>query len=254
VSHWFAFDFDGVVCDSARETALTAWRAARDLWPDRIAAAPRADDLARFARLRPVIETGYENVALVGLLARGATDDAVLAGFQALCEGFIADEGLDRQDLRRRFGAARDAWLDADVESWLDAQGFFPGVVDAINALAAPCCIITTKEDRFTRVLVERAGLDVPAERVYALESFESRGKGSVLQDLAREHPGARLHFFEDRLATLERVHGLPGVDLYLVDWGYNTAPERERARADPRIRLLDVDGFTALLAAAGPG
>lgn len=251
MEHFFAFDFDGVICDSARETAMTAWRAAHGLWPDSIGPQANEEDLARFCRLRPVIETGYENVLLVGLVARGVDDDAILGDFQRLRDALMGAEGLDRADLRRRFGQARDAWLGGDPESWLDAQGFFPGVVAAINALDAPRCIITTKEERFTRVLVARAGLRVPVDRIYALESFEGGGKDSVLVRLSRERPGARVHFFEDRYETLDRTRGVPGARLYLVDWGYNTAAERARASADPDIQVLDLDGFKALLATA---
>lgn len=251
MADFLAFDFDGVVCDSARETALTAWRAAHGLWPDRVAAEPDAGALARFVRLRPVIETGYENLALVLLVVRGVDDDEVLRHFDRLCDALLRDEGLDRAVLRRRFGAARDEWLDTDVESWLAAQGFYPGVVDAINAARAPCCIVTTKEERFTRVLVERAGLDVPPDRIYALESFEGAGKGRVLDALALEHPRLQLHFFEDRLATLERVGERPRLRRYLADWGYNTEAERARARADPGIEVLDAAGFSRVVAAA---
>ncbi len=38
---------------------------------------------------------------------------------------------------------------------------------------------------------------------------------------------------------------------LYLVDWGYNTAKERQRAAANPRIQLLDVAQFADLLTGA---
>lgn len=251
VPAWFAFDFDGVICDSAHETGLTAWRAAHGLWPDRIPARPTPDFVARFVRLRPVIETGYENVALVALLVAGHDDESILGDFPRLCETLIGAEGLNRAELRRRFGAARDAWLASDPQGWLRAQGFFPGVVEAINALDAPRCIITTKEERFTRALVERAGLRIEPERVYALEAFEGAGKRSVLEALARERPGAPLNFFEDRYPTLDRLRDLPDARLYLVDWGYNTPEERARARADARIEVLDVDGFRATLAAA---
>lgn len=253
VPAWFAFDFDGVICDSAQETGLTAWRAAHALWPDRVPARPTPDFLARFPRLRPVIETGYENVALVALLAAGHDDRSILDDFPRLCRAWMESEGLDRAELRRRFGAARDAWLASDPEGWLQAQGFFPGVVEAINALDAPRCIITTKEERFTRPLVEHAGLRIEPGRVYALEAFEGAGKRSVLEALAREQPGARLHFFEDRYPTLDRLRDLPDARLYLADWGYNTPEERARARADARIEVLDIDGFRAALAAAAP-
>jgi hypothetical protein len=38
---------------------------------------------------------------------------------------------------------------------------------------------------------------------------------------------------------------------LYLVDWGYNTMPERTAAAAHPKITVIAVDGFKRLLHAA---
>ena len=248
---YLAFDFDGVICNSAGETGRTAWRAAHGLWPDQMPAEPTADFLRRFPGLRPVIETGFENVPLVGLVVRGVSDEDILEDFPALCESLIEAESLDRDELRARFGAARDAWIESDLEGWLDAQGFYPGVVEAVNAMSALRCVITTKEDRFTRLLVERAGLDVPPERIYALEAFEGAGKRSVLESLAEEFPEAKLHFFEDRYSTLDRIRDLGRTDLYLVDWGYNTPAERERAGADSRIEVLDRVGFETVLAGA---
>ena len=34
---------------------------------------------------------------------------------------------------------------------------------------------------------------------------------------------------------------------LYLVDWGYNTQPERDAAAQNPRIHVVDQDHFTQL-------
>jgi hypothetical protein len=34
---------------------------------------------------------------------------------------------------------------------------------------------------------------------------------------------------------------------LYLVDWGYNTKPERERAESDDRIQVISIKEFEAL-------
>lgn len=38
---------------------------------------------------------------------------------------------------------------------------------------------------------------------------------------------------------------------LYLVDWGYNTMPERTAAAANPKITVINVDGFKRLLHAS---
>ena len=250
--NYFAFDFDGVICNSAGETGRTAWRAAHEFWPGLVPATPTPEFIEQFPRLRPVIETGYENVSVVGLYARGVEEADMLENFQEMAADLIAKDHLDAEEMRASFGKARDAWIAEDLESWLAAQGFYPGVVEAINAMSAPRCIITTKEDRFTRVLVERAGLQVDSERIYALESFEKGGKRSVLASLAEEFPHAQLHFFEDRFVTLDKIRDMEALKLYLVDWGYNTEKERARAADDTQIKVLNPNTFEALLSASG--
>lgn len=38
---------------------------------------------------------------------------------------------------------------------------------------------------------------------------------------------------------------------LYLVDWGYNTPAERADAAAQPRVEVIDVKQFRALMDAS---
>lgn len=49
----------------------------------------------------------------------------------------------------------------------------------------------------------------------------------------------------------LQQVTKAPGAEawqLYLVDWGYNTPAERQAAAADPRITVVDLQGFQKLM------
>jgi hypothetical protein len=72
------------------------------------------------------------------------------------------------------------------------------------------------------------------------------------LRALIAEYTAARgrrpaLWFVEDRLETLEHVtthSDLDDVKLFLAAWGYNTAAARAKARADGRVRLLELDRF----------
>ena len=53
------------------------------------------------------------------------------------------------------------------------------------------------------------------------------------------------------KLSTLEKVAAdelMNKWNLYLVDWGYNTAEERERARKNPRIEVIGVERFRELI------
>ena len=58
----WAFDFDGVVCDSVGESSLSAWRAAAIKWPE-IFTTPEAEAqqervIEGMRAVRPVVETG----------------------------------------------------------------------------------------------------------------------------------------------------------------------------------------------------
>ena len=58
----WAFDFDGVVCDSVGESSLSAWRAAAVQWPD-VFRTPEAEAqqervVEGMRAVRPVVETG----------------------------------------------------------------------------------------------------------------------------------------------------------------------------------------------------
>ena len=55
----------------------------------------------------------------------------------------------------------------------------------------------------------------------------------------------------EDRFDTLTNVCKLSELDqvqLYLVDWGYNTEEQRNKAKAHKRIKLIGPEHFIQLL------
>uniref|UniRef100_A0A8R7QWC4 Uncharacterized protein n=1 Tax=Triticum urartu TaxID=4572 RepID=A0A8R7QWC4_TRIUA len=67
----YALDFDGVFCDSCGESSLSAVKAAKVRWPwvfEQVDAALEEWIVEQMHTLRPVIETGYENLLLVRLL------------------------------------------------------------------------------------------------------------------------------------------------------------------------------------------
>lgn len=250
-----ALDFDGVLCDSAGETGDTGWRAAAELWPEAMPAAPPPGYLERFRRLRPVVETGYESMLVARLLVEGAAEARILGEFRELAAALAARHGLDRAALVRRFGGLRDRRLREDFAGWLGLHGFYPGVVAAVNAWVAAghvVAVITTKETRFARALCEYGGLRVDPALVYGLEAGKKAG---VLRELLARHPGAAAHFVEDRLDTLLAIAAEPdfaALCLHFAEWGYVTAAMRAAAARDPRLRYLRLADFPALAGVLG--
>ena len=256
--HVWALDFDGVACDSVGESATSAWDAAAGLWPELFAGddarAKKDSVLASMRAVRPVIETGYENLVQVRCLLEGVSVDAILEDWPTLLKSKMGAWALERADLVARFGTTRDAWMERDLEGWLGANGMYEGVPAVLKACQSTqeAYVVTTKQARFTAALLTDAGVPFADERIFS-QTVSGRPKGEVLSMLAGRHPGAAgYHFVEDKLSTLEAVAkdaGLAEWRLYLVDWGYNTPAERARASASSRIQVMSVADLAAAVA-----
>ncbi|GBF95946.1 hypothetical protein Rsub_08069 [Raphidocelis subcapitata] len=260
-----ALDFDGVVCDSVGESSLSAFKAAALKWPE-IFATPEAEAakprlVEQMRAVRPVVETGYENVVQIRALYEGTGVEEMLAGWHAgMLAGMMERWQLDRGELVTLFGRVRDEWIAADLPGWLAPNRIYPGVADAVKASLAggdEVYVVTTKQARFTHTLLrDMAGVDLPADRIHST-TVSGEPKSRVLARLAAQHAGAGGYVFvEDKYSTLEKVIAAPETagkwDLYLVDWGYNTPDERAAAAASPNIRLIGVGEFAKLMAGGG--
>jgi hypothetical protein len=92
-------------------------------------------------------------------------------------------------------------------------------------------------------------GITIPEEDMFST-TVSGIPKTEVLRTLGAEGKPRKI-FVEDKLSTLEKVCKASDLDdweLYLVDWGYNTPAERERAAANPRIDVIGVEEFISLL------
>ena len=253
----WALDFDGVVCDSCGESALSAWKAATELWPDFFttpdALAKKQQVVEDMRAVRPVVETGYENVVQVRCLLEGVTPADMLKNWSTMLPEYMSKWDLDRSSLVELFGKTRDDWIAADLDGWLAPNRIYPGVAEAMDQLMVEheVYIVTTKQARFTEMILERmAFIDFPSDRIYS-QTVSGRPKTEVLQMLQERHPGTRYHFVEDKYSTLKKVEKDPALDawnLYLVDWGYNVQAERDDATASDRINMVDIAQFRSVI------
>ncbi|KFM28808.1 hypothetical protein F751_6329 [Auxenochlorella protothecoides] len=260
----WALDFDGVVCDSVGESAIAAWKASAQYWPEMFArpevVARRQEIIDQLKVVRPVVETGYENLVLVRCLLAGVDPQAILKDWHKLLGEHMQLWGLDRsevQDLKARgllaaFGGMRDQMMQEDLAAWIDMNDIYPGVAESVRRLVADheAYIVTTKQARFAEAILHRlAGVDLPPERIFS-QAETGAPKSEILHLLEERHPGTQYHFVEDKALTLHKASAMPQLahwNLYLVDWGYNTQEEREVVRRQDRIKLISLDDFHAL-------
>ncbi len=243
-----ALDFDGVLCNGLREYFQTTWRTYCQIWQPADTAPP--ENLAPiFYRLRPVIETGWEMPVLIRALLQGRGEEEILQQWQAIAREIITAEGLNSKEIADKLDKTRDNWISTNLDEWLSLHEFYPGVIERLRgAISSPTkpAIVTTKEGRFARQLLEQQGIELPADSIIGKES--KRPKHQTLRELlAASGEGTCIWFIEDRMKTLLSVKQQPDlqeVKLFLADWGYNTEKERESVAEHPPIQLLSLSQF----------
>lgn len=252
-----ALDFDGVLCDGLLEYFQTSWRTYAQLWkPD--SQTPPTDLASQFYRLRPVVEIGWEMPVLLRALVLGISEEKIVQDWPKVAQSLIETEKFDSADIGKRVDAVRDEWIATDLESWLGLHRFYPGVIERLSKTLGAAqasssetltqlFIVTTKEGRFVKQLLQQQGIELPEERIIGKEC--KRPKHQTLRQLLEMFPGeaTTLWFVEDRLKTLQSVQQQPDltdVRLYLADWGYNTTAHQEVARNEPKIQLLSLAEF----------
>jgi len=195
---------------------------------------------------------------VVRSLLQGISEADILANWGTLAKQQIEREGLNPADLSAAVDGSRDEWIAADLDTWLAQHRFYPGVVARLAQILqsdTAVYIISTKESRFIRQLLAQQGVDFPGDRLIGKEIRQP--KAQTLRDLIQQHTHDGtppvVWFVEDRLKTLQTIQPQPdlaGVTLFLADWGYNTAAERDTAQQDPQIHLISLAQF----AGAFPG
>jgi phosphoglycolate phosphatase-like HAD superfamily hydrolase len=252
-----ALDFDGVLCDGMLEYFQTSWRTYCQIWKPENQTPP--DDLApSFYRLRPVVEVGWEMPVLLRALLLGNLEEKILQDWPTVAQAVISSENLDAADIGKKLDAIRDEWIKTDLDSWLSLHRFYPGVIERLyqiisdsksSTVTTPTqlFIVTTKEGRFVKQLLQQQAIQLPENRIIGKEC--KRPKHQTLRQLiaAISSENVRLWFVEDRLKTLQSVQeqtDLKNVKLYLADWGYNTKSQQELVLDHPRIQLLSLATF----------
>lgn len=242
----YALDFDGVICDSALETGISAWKAAIQIWDDFPTALPTTDQSEQFRQIRLVMGTGYEAILIVRLLNNGESVADIMADYQAKTQKIIDDSGLTIEALKTLFGETRDQWIRDDLDSWVEMNPLFPGIKEKLQNLSEKGLwyIITTKQERFVKQILQANQIELAEDRIFGLD--RNMSKLDVLTDLVNKHTQQQIYFVEDMLPTLYKIIkniSLDRVKLFLALWGYNT--EQDKLDAEKvAIELINLDRF----------
>ena len=241
----YALDFDGVICDSAVETALTGWKGASSIWDDMPKVVPQVM-IENFRLIRPIIETGYEAILTMRLLYMEETVEAIYSDYGNKIQGLLQDTQITVDELKKLFGETRDVWIANDLADWINMNPLFDGVAAKLQKLGAQFSwyVVTTKQERFVQQILKANMIELADERIFGLD--RNMSKVEVLKGLLKTHPNETICFVEDRLPTLLNVlknDGLASVKLIFALWGYNTDEDKALA-AGQDFTLQQLEGF----------
>ncbi|GAB4263032.1 MAG: HAD family hydrolase [Methylomicrobium sp.] len=243
----YALDFDGVICDSAVETAMTGWKAACRLWPDMSEASLSKASIDCFRRVRPAIETGYEAIIAMRLIHLGISDHDICVGLEGHKQRVLDELDIAVDDLKRLFGEVRDRWIHEALDEWLAVNPLFDGIAEKLRNLTdarQSWWVVTTKQERFVRQILNANRITLSDDRIFGLD--RNKSKERILLDLVERQPEGQFVFVEDRLPTLINISRNPALEsirLQLADWGYNTEQDRLDA-VKQGIELIGLDDF----------
>ena len=231
----YALDFDGVICDSALETGISAWKAAAKIWDDFLTPLPPDYVSDQFRQIRPIMGTGYEAILIVRLLNNGETVDAIMQAYAYKTQQVMDASNLTVDGLKVLFGETRDEWIEQDLDQWIEMNPLFLNIAKKLQNLSEQGVwyIITTKQERFVAKILQANHVQLPPERIFGLD--RKMTKEAVLVDLLNKHQGQQLYFVEDMLPTLSRIVNnkqLTAVKLFFALWGFNTEQDKADAKA----------------------
>ncbi|MDQ7089754.1 MAG: HAD family hydrolase [Methylococcales bacterium] len=245
---FYALDFDGVICDSAVETAITGWKAALTLWNGFNTPLPSENIIEQFRCIRPLMETGYEAILIIYLLHQGNEVDSLLLTYDEKIQQAHQASNKNIAALKQLFGEIRDQWIHHDVDDWVQMNPLFSNVAKKLHALneqQIPWVVVTTKQERFVAQILKASGVELATDKIFGLDRKMS--KEAILTELLANYPRYEFHFIEDRLPALVNVLANPqlnAVTLLFATWGYNTAEDKQQASLQSRIRLIDLPDF----------
>ncbi|BAQ64178.1 HAD family hydrolase [Geminocystis sp. NIES-3709] len=245
-------DFDGVICDGLREYFYSSKLAYQKIWHD--SKIDLDNFQSQFNTLRPVVETGWEMPLLLRVLTWGETSENILENWSNIKEKAVKIlelEGIKVQRLGQSLDEVREMQIRHNLDRWLSLQSFYEGVSSKLKQLInrnIKIYIITTKEGKFARQLLEKENIFLSNYAILGKEVKQPKYESLRLIIQKEKVNPSDVCFVEDRLEALELVSqqsDLEEVKLFLALWGYNTENTRLKAKENPHINLLSLVNFT---------
>jgi phosphoglycolate phosphatase-like HAD superfamily hydrolase len=225
----YALDFDGVVCDSIHECFENSYHAFLLTYKlQRLPVSPDKFWKEKFYSYRGVVRPSKNFYYLWKLIVENQlVPHNVKASFGL---GYI----LEEFDLN--LSKVRNSQIRESLADFIDLNGIFDNVLEVWNSLPRPLFVVTAKDEKLVRILLDFHRLSV--DGIYGKGSGE---KHNTLQKLAMEThiEIAKVKFVDDNPRFVEEAKSV-GIDAALALWGYGPYESREGKTLSNFREVLD--------------
>eukprot|EP01026_Neomeris_dumetosa_P011087 TRINITY_DN14042_c2_g2_i2.p1 TRINITY_DN14042_c2_g2~~TRINITY_DN14042_c2_g2_i2.p1 ORF type:complete len:340 (+),score=44.47 TRINITY_DN14042_c2_g2_i2:344-1363(+) len=259
----FVLDFDGVLVDSLPEITNSGLQFAKDLWPQKFEGVDENKQLDLLKQTRPVLIEGFEIVVMARMLAENSSCISdILQRWPQQMADILTEWKLDADKIKMDFENYRVALQKEKSEEWVKLNQGYPGVKEALMYCEYPFYVVSSKSGGRVAHLLEKSlgikGISQDSPRLLASLLPPDTEKPKALKQIGGRpicsDTGARLHFIDDRLSTLEAIMEDPSLQnwrLYLAEWGYMSPLDKQRVEqglSDKGIVSLSLTNFLELL------
>ena len=171
-------DFDGVICDSADETARAGWLAGSFLWPEWAKHDITPGMTRAFRKLRPFLHTGFEAIAILKMIENDYSFSFIKSNYNFLMRQIFTSSQYNFDELKAILDRVRNDWIRINERDWLSRQRLFPGMQEFIQDAQQfydYVYILTTREGKFVSRLFDNSGISFEKEYILGLETGKDK-------------------------------------------------------------------------------
>ena len=254
-----ALDFDGVVCASSDESSTSSIYASNNEWPLLCYIPKNTTEFKLFKSIinavRPIVETGFENVLLVryvyeeyqaAALSSTTSVDHHNELVQAWKQGIIhdilhtwnndmRDELLHRynrtkEELVTSFGNARDSMINNELKYWISLNKLYPTVSSSLRTISLPPSV-----DNTNRGEDNNHNSDYNVDEFYIVTTKEQRFVKAILE-------GNGLHLINNGRSNSVRSSDIVGITADGDDQNFSSMASNIfdlHNRYGPKLKVL---------------
>ncbi len=225
-----AFDFDGVIANSAYECFVVSYLAYKGIEPTEPEKLNIDDERAKtlFMKFRYLVGPANEYYYLMRTIEDGTDSN------NDFFTRYAKNKQLHQAAGRRffdRFYRIRKQMQDRAAKRWIEMNPLYPGMEHIIEMVCSEerLYIASTKDEVSIDLVLRENGLAVPFGNILG-KSFSLDKRVQLREIIHRtNYEAKKVYFVDDNPTHLAHVKSL-GVNCFLASWGYNTVETRKNA------------------------